>query len=764
MRRFKHRGMSLDVLLRKLTSREGRCLVNPENRGCLSTSIKRFFGYTLAEIIVVMLIIAVIVAVTIGVTKHKLDNIVTYTYYSAYSTLRTATAQILADYDPTDERYQAKAEEPTLLAKVQTFFASNFGVLAAHAANTEYDLMPGGGIIDAGAGGYGPNDVDIGGMGRPGCCSNGGANLNAPTDAYPNCQSANGTASNTAFCLPLCCYPSSQPSTVCPVGATRSCNSSGYCTCICPDTWTYNAVTNKCVKDGIGAGGSGGCVCCPNGGTPSASPVCPGGQSYKANNCTSYGGVRSCLAYCCTKAPVTMTQCPSGTTDGGSVLANCTDGDSNAFYIDAPEFTANPFGPVGQKLCCCPDGQEWDGETCKTPEPEPKECTGPKPETGCKVECNTNTGEWFVIRPYGTLDLFLSGATFNEATCKYECPAGKSMQGGKCVENEPVTPDCIGGKIWNGSSCVCPEGQIDQGGTCVDDPSDDCTGGQVWNGSSCECPSGQIWDGSECKPDIDCSGEAPCGKQCDRTTGGWVDIPGFSRECNAEQNQIWSEAQCRCIPSSRTISTNGQKYCEYLVDLFNTRSNSNTCSGTAIGANETNFSGKTPDITLRNGMRMYNVRQPYALLPDLANNIEGGKIEQEDGSIIDTNAYGYTVYIDIDGEKGGSEKWVDVYPFYVTLSGMVIPGYDKDHPGEYGGDSRNHMQVSIEDEVIEDGRRKIKWLAKSVSYKEAACGAGYIGANTPYCREGHASVYNNECSNDNSLCRLKYIKPVKFLF
>ena len=675
-----------------------------------------------------MLIIAVIVAVTIGVTKHKLDNIVTYTYYSAYSTLRTATAQILADYDPTDERYQAKAEEPTLLAKVQTFFESNFGILAANAYNAAVDL-PG---TDSGLE-VTPNNPGVGS--HSACCRTGlffylkaAGTINSSNFQCPSGHTR-GTMSNNADCkrLGLCCIPPTA------------------------------------LPGGSGSSGSGGsCTCCPQGGTPSASPVCPGGRSYKANNCTSYGGVRSCLAYCCTKDPVTLTQCPSGTTDGGSFLANCKDGDSNAFYIDAPEFTANPFGPVGQKLCCCPDGQEWDGETCKTPEPELKECTGPKPETACPVHCNKTTGEWVTL---GIACRPGAGLIFNKATCKCECPSGSTLKDGKCVANdEPETPDCIGGKIWNGSSCVCPEGQIDQGGTCVDDPSDDCTGGQVWNGSSCECPSGQIWDGSECKTDIDCSGEAPCGKQCDRTTGGWVDIPGFSRECNAEQNQIWSEAQCRCIPSSRTISTNGQKYCEYLVDLFNTRSNSNTCSGTAIGANETNFSGKTPDITLRNGMRMYNVRQPYALLPDLANNIEGGKIEQEDGSIIDTNAYGYTVYIDIDGEKGGSEKWVDVYPFYVTLSGMVIPGYDKDHPGEYGGDSRNHMQVSIEDEVIEDGRRKIKWLAKSVSYKEAACGAGYIGANTPYCREGHASVYNNECSNDNSLCRLKYIKPVKFLF
>ena len=63
-------------------------------------------AYTLAEIIVVMLIIAVIVAVTIGITKAKLDNIVSYTYYNAYSTLRSISTEMLADWDPQDPEYR----------------------------------------------------------------------------------------------------------------------------------------------------------------------------------------------------------------------------------------------------------------------------------------------------------------------------------------------------------------------------------------------------------------------------------------------------------------------------------------------------------------------------------------------------------------------------------------------------------------------------------------------------------------------------------
>ncbi|MFQ8626938.1 MAG: type II secretion system protein, partial [Candidatus Gastranaerophilaceae bacterium] len=66
------------------------------------------FGYTLAEIVIVMLIIAVIVGVSIKVTKSRLDNVISYTYYSTYSTLRSVTSNMLADFNPNDEIYHAK--------------------------------------------------------------------------------------------------------------------------------------------------------------------------------------------------------------------------------------------------------------------------------------------------------------------------------------------------------------------------------------------------------------------------------------------------------------------------------------------------------------------------------------------------------------------------------------------------------------------------------------------------------------------------------
>ena len=797
----------------------------------LRNSFKALLGFTLAEVVIVMLVVAVIVAATIGVTKHKLDNITTYTYYSAYSTLRVATSQMLSDYDPNNEIFQAKIETPDLLAKVGTFFANNFGVLAANAYTV---------------GGFNPN---------------GGNNSEYDTTTDAGVQECNlnniGNLGNFVISN-ISQYPSSAGYVWCLNGGKqmrteRKCSGgaeadSNFCSnqCHCPGGWGYSYRLQACVS----------CAKVPTGGGGSGSVV-------------------------------EMTQCPAGTTAATDFNAPCKLGDSNAFYVSFPE-TSMAQGLMGQKLCCCPKGQKWNGSACYGT----KKCTGNPPtkcstckngnwikpicmfgqtldETTCtcvtkpsEPECNivcragqtldkenckciTNAGDG-ASKPECT-----GGKVWNGVACV--CPAGKEEVNGKCVSPctggkvrnssglcvcpsgtetvngkcvAPCTggkvrnflglcvcpsgteekngvcvappavsiPTCTGGKEWNGSACVCPSGtedvfgtckpkcsggkvrnssgicvcpsgKIEQDGICVAE-SIYCFGGREWNGSECVCPEGKEWTGLYCRdiPRVyDCTGTAPCGKQCDTSTGNWINIPGFSRECDPEQNKVWSESQCACVPSSRTIAPKGQNYCEYMVSVLNTKSNAPECTGNAISTNALDFSDKLPDITLRNGMRLFNVRQNPQMIPALANNVEGGKVTLN-GVEVDTNRWGYTVYVDIDGEKGNSEKWVDVFPFYVTLSGMVIPAYDEDNPGVYGGDNRNFLQVSIEDEVIDNGRRKTKWLAKSVSYKEAACGSGYIGANTPYCKNGNAVPIKNECTLDSSLCRLKYIKPIKFLF
>lgn len=63
-----------------------------------------------------MLVIAVVAGVSIKITKAKLDNIISYTYYMGYSTLRNVTGQMLGDFKSTDDDY------------MQTVFYKNFNL------------------------------------------------------------------------------------------------------------------------------------------------------------------------------------------------------------------------------------------------------------------------------------------------------------------------------------------------------------------------------------------------------------------------------------------------------------------------------------------------------------------------------------------------------------------------------------------------------------------------------------------------------------
>ena len=60
--------------------------------------MRKYFAYTLAEVIVTMLVIAVIVAVSIKITRTKLDSILSLTYYSAYSSIKSVTTEMVGGF------------------------------------------------------------------------------------------------------------------------------------------------------------------------------------------------------------------------------------------------------------------------------------------------------------------------------------------------------------------------------------------------------------------------------------------------------------------------------------------------------------------------------------------------------------------------------------------------------------------------------------------------------------------------------------------
>ena len=254
--------------------------------------------------------------------------------------------------------------------------------------------------------------------------------------------------------------------------------------------------------------------------------------------------------------------------------------------------------------------------------------------------------------------------------------------------------------------------------------------------------------------------EAPCGQELDETTCTYVSKPGFSRDC--PDGKIWNDSVCGCVNKIATLPQDSHKFCDLFETYVNIANGTPICSGDSISDSTTDFSDKKPDLTLRNGIKLYNMSSNA---PTVINDLKRTEID-ESGDLSDAsleilyNQKGYLVYADIDGKNGDSKLWEDVYPFYITLSGKVIPLYDKSHPGVSGGDSKVHLEVSVARR--RGGIRGISWIAKSVPFRDAACIAGYISPDTPYC---NGIPVSSRCSNDNKYsCSLKVIKPVGFFF
>ena len=169
----------------------------------------------------------------------------------------------------------------------------------------------------------------------------------------------------------------------------------------------------------------------------------------------------------------------------------------------------------------------------------------------------------------------------------------------------------------------------------------------------------------------------PCGKRWDTSSCSLVDVTPFPPTCDEGYEFNSKDEVCACVSTARTIPRKGANFCKLFAERVNTKSNTIDCGGSAITSDKTDFSSDTPDIVLRNGIKIYNMSQNPAPIPVLANNIDGGFYKDGSGNNVKINEYGYTVYVDVDGNSGDSILWQDVYPFYITMSGRVIPAYDK---------------------------------------------------------------------------------------
>lgn len=427
-------------------------------------------------------------------------------------------------------------------------------------------------------------------------------------------------------------------------------------------------------------------------------------------------------------------------------LAACTiDKRTGCYNCGIPTLYPGPTCSIGT---LCKDGICWDcgNRSC----PSDTYCPDGYIELqeGCGKICadgsvaNTPRGEKCpeeLCDPNKKNDCIYAGGTFDASTCT-------------CIVEPPEVTCPDGSTVPAGSECP----------TCEAPSPAPC--GMSWDETTCSfvgtektCPSGQTLN-SACECVSSCPSGLNACKKCDPETGVITSNPDVNRTCS-DETYDWSEDQCKCVQSARTLPRKGINFCKKYESYSNIMGNAEVCEGSTISDSTTDFSDKKADLTLRNGIRLYNMHSDPAEIPELAGNTQGGTYD----GVPNTNTYGYTVYADIDGLKGDSKLWVDVYKFYITVSGKVIPAYDKSNPGLSGGDSKQHLQVSVEYEDYSTGKRQIKWLSKSVSFKDGACQGGYVGDATPYCKENTPVVKAGTCGTDgNSICSIKQICPIKF--
>ncbi len=555
------------------------------------------FGYTLAEIVIVMLIIAVIVGVSIKVTKSRLDNVISYTYYSTYSTLRSVTSNMLADYNPNDDLYKSFLRVP-LIGRLLS--------APVYAEKAQLYTCPY----------YATYDIWSNGTNMYGTWTSGDA-LIRKSKSDLNCS--------------------------------------------------YNEALNN-IRNTV-------------------------------NNTTGEHSYMVC----------------SGTRGGHST------------YGTGPGYTTSDTSKNCTYDCSTGNSHYVGGGNC-----------GPHSLLKDSAFCNS------VLYSFE----LQSGICVHE----YECPEGTYVKYGT-DEYSTIVWDASQGKgvtkylYHDKYTCVsyktCPDGsQVKQDETCPE------------SGVEPETPETPVCNITPTDSEI--SSQYCLGKEFDSTPEvcGWVNINPWPPAC--ETGKEWSAENCKCIAIPATIPKKGANFCELFERLVNISPTDSVCDGSTVNADTTEFSDLTPDLILRNGVRLYNVHKDPDLIPQLR--IVG---QDDETSEKDMNQQGYIVYADVDGSKGNSILWEDVYPFYITLSGRVIPAYDSEaNPDGSGGDSENHLQVSVKNETYSsNGHRIMRWLSKSVSFKEGGCQSGYVNSSTPYCG---GLFYNNECSSGNSSCQLKIIRPLKF--
>lgn len=130
---------------------------------------------------------------------------------------------------------------------------------------------------------------------------------------------------------------------------------------------------------------------------------------------------------------------------------------------------------------------------------------------------------------------------------------------------------------------------------------------------------------------------------------------------------------------------------------------------------------------------------------------------------------GFTIFVDINGDKGSGTLWEDVFPFFVGADGRVYPGYPLDADKNYkvdstseaaylGGNSVKNLPVDVyyyENDSRNDNSRKKVIVYSNVSYAKGLCFSKILNVHTPYCRNLGLKMKENVTGETNDVTKIK---------
>ncbi|MCI1273568.1 MAG: hypothetical protein LKG27_03940 [Clostridiaceae bacterium] len=213
-----------------------------------------------------------------------------------------------------------------------------------------------------------------------------------------------------------------------------------------------------------------------------------------------------------------------------------------------------------------------------------------------------------------------------------------------------------------------------------------------------------------------------------------------------------------CKPLAYFINSSSSLHCDTSRGTMRTMLANGDFSEGSKDDESTSFK---PDFIASNGMRFFNTN--FQLYENQVPQTLPFSIVNNDGTT--KQAYGLTIYIDIDGNRNDSVLWQDVFPFYVTSYGYVVPAWTdsectdncqnptSDAPS--GGKSTELLKVSI----FNNATNSYISDQKGLTFQQGVCRAGIITGD--YCEAITQIDACKKADNKDVDCVIRAIVPIR---